>query len=80
MILRPKKYIIPCEIYFWKLLLKIHLLSIFIYHRLSLPAKWKIILVPLWVAFILAKKIKNKTLKDCFFLMKILQTKRVVRL
>ena len=62
-----------------KLLFKVHLLRIFIRHKLSLLTKWKIFLVPLRFVFAF-EKIKNKTLQNGFFLMEMLYIERVVQL
>ena len=61
-----KRCIIPNEIQYWKLLLRVHLQRIFIRHRLSLQTKWEMFLVPLWVVFVL-EKIKNKVCRMAFF-------------
>ena len=78
--IKRKRCIIPYEIHYRKLsLLKVHLLRISIHHRLFLPTKWKIFLVPLWVVFVF-EKIKNKALQNGLFLMKILYIERVEQL
>ena len=64
--IKCKRCIVPYEIYYWKLLLKVHLLKIFIHHRLSLSTKWKIFPVPLWTVFAF-EKIKNNILQNGFF-------------
>ena len=78
--IKRKRCIIPYEIIrYWKIIIKVHLLRIFIRHRLSLPMKWKIFLVPLRVVFVF-EKIKNKILQNGFFLMEMLYIERVVQL
>ena len=49
-----------------KILLKVHLLRFFIRHRLYLPTKWKMFLVPLLAVFVF-EKIKNKLCRMVFF-------------
>ena len=64
--IKRKRWIIPYEILYWKLLLKANLLRIFTHHKLFLPTKWTNFLVSLWVVFVF-EKIKKKTLQYCFF-------------
>ena len=78
--IKRKRCIIPYEIHYKKLFLEAQLLRIFIHHKLFLPTKWKIFLVPLWGVFVF-EKIKNKTSQNVFFfLMKVLYIEKVVQL